>query len=277
MLLATSVAMSFAMNATIVAAAQDSSPRARQAYARAIELEAQGNQPAALALLWEAAGLSPRDAEIQNRLGEALERIGALDAAIVAYRAALDENPQLTKASNNLILALVRVGKGEEAVDRARARVAASPNDPDRRFTLGLAQSEQNIGEAIASFRRALELDPGHALARYNLALALNRSDRASEAIAELKRTLAIDSRAETYYMLGVIYWHQGDFDGAMRELKAAIASESRYAQAHATLGAVLAARHEWQSAAAEIRRGFASRRAGLAREDGAGEWRLCR
>ena len=53
--------------------------RARQAYDRAIALEAEGNQSAALSLLWEASGLAPRDADIQNRLGEALERIGVLD------------------------------------------------------------------------------------------------------------------------------------------------------------------------------------------------------
>ena len=46
--------------------------RAREAYSRAIGLETQGNNQAALSLLWEAAGLAPRDADIQNRLGEAL-------------------------------------------------------------------------------------------------------------------------------------------------------------------------------------------------------------
>ena len=70
-------------------APQDEHQRARRLYARAVELEAQSNWPAALSLLWEAAGLAPRDAEVQSRLGEALERIGALDAAIAAYRQSL--------------------------------------------------------------------------------------------------------------------------------------------------------------------------------------------
>ncbi len=179
-------------------AAQETSSRAKETYARAIELDAKGNHPAALALLWEAAGLSPRDPEIQNALGEALDRIGALDAAIAAYRVAVHENPQFRKASNNLILALVKAGKGEEAVQRARDLAAQAPSDPDRYFTLGLAQSEQNIDDAMKSFRRALEIDPRHALARYNLALALNRTDRTTEAIEEMKKTLAIDPRAET-------------------------------------------------------------------------------
>ncbi|HEU4938581.1 MAG TPA: tetratricopeptide repeat protein [Vicinamibacterales bacterium] len=241
-----------------VCSAQDASSRAKQAYGRAIELESKGNHPAALALLWQAADLAPSDPEIQNALGEALERIGALDAAIAAYRAALQPDPQFRRASNNLILALVKAGKGEEAVQRARDRVAQAPNDPDRYFTLGLAQSEQNVEEAMKSFRRALEIDPRHALARYNLALALDRSDRVAEAIEEMKQTLAIDPRAETHYRLGVMYSRQGEFDAAIRELKAAIDRDPRSADAHAALGAVFRARRDWENAERELRRAIA-------------------
>ncbi len=202
--------------------------RARQAYERAVALEAEGNHAAALSLLWEASGLAPRDADIQNRLGEALERIGALDAAVDAFRNALALRPTFRNASNNLILALVKVGKGPEAVARARALVAEAPRDADRHFTLGLAQSEQDVEGAIASFRRVLELAPRHTLARYNLALVLRRADRLSEALAELERALAIEPRPEAYYTMGVIYWHQGKLDRAVSALRAAIAADAK-------------------------------------------------
>jgi tetratricopeptide (TPR) repeat protein len=241
-----------------VGAAQNTTARAREAYARAVELETQGNNPAALSLLWEAAGLSPHDAEVQNRLGEALERMGALDAAVEAYRRAASDRPAFWKASNNLILALVKAGKGEEAIERARALVAAVRDDPDRYFTLGLAQSEQDVAEAIKSFRRVLELDPRQTLARYNLALVLRRADRLPEALEELGRALAIDPRPEVYYTMGVIYWHQGDLDRAADSLRAAVAAEPRYADAHYTLGAVLKAKRDWTGAAASLRRAVA-------------------
>src|SRR6185503_9946220 len=109
--------------APVIAVSDQDGTRAKQAYAHAIELETQGNHVAGLSLLWEAAGLAPRDADIQNRLGEALERIGALDAAVAAYRTAVAEQPTFRKASNNLILALVKVGRGGEAVERAGALV----------------------------------------------------------------------------------------------------------------------------------------------------------
>jgi tetratricopeptide (TPR) repeat protein len=252
--------LSFLIGRASVGAVQGTTTRAKEAYARAIELQSQGNDSAALSLLWEAAGLAPHDADVQNRLGEALERMGALDAAVEAYRVAVSQRPEFRKASNNLILALVKAGKGEEAVERARALVAAAPVDPDRSFTLGLAQSEQDVTEAIKTFRRVLELEPRHILARYNLALVLKRADRLPEALDELGRALAIDPRPEVHYTLGIIYWHQGDLDRAASALRAAVTAEPRYADAHYTLGAVLKAKRDWDGAAASLRRAIALR-----------------
>jgi tetratricopeptide (TPR) repeat protein len=240
--------------------AQDDAARAQAAYARAVDLEAKGNHPAALSLLWEAAGLAPRDAGIQNRLGEALDRIGALDAAAEAFRLAVAANPDLRKASINLIMTLVKLGKGEDAVAYARQQVAARPDDADSYFALGLAQSEQNVDGSIVSFRRALERSPQHALAHYNLALVLRRADRLSEAIEALQRTLAIAPRAEAHYTLGVIYWHQGELERARRALAAALDVEPRYADAQYALGSVLKSERKWAAAAEALRRAIALR-----------------
>jgi len=239
---------------------QDADTRAAGALKRAIQLEAKGDAAGALALLWEAAGLAPGDADIQNRLGESLERVGALDAAVDAYRLAVAARPGFKSASNNLILALVKAGRAREAVERARAEVAAAPDDPDRHFTLGLAQSEPDVDAAIASFRRVLALAPRHTLGRYNLALVLKRADRMTEAIEELQRVLAIAPRAEAYYTLGVIHLHRGDLDRAAAALRAAIAAQPGYADAHYTLGAALQARRDWTGAAAALRRAIALR-----------------
>jgi tetratricopeptide (TPR) repeat protein len=228
---------------------------ARQAFDRAQSLERAGDHTAALSLLWEAAGFAPRDPDIQNALGEALERIGALDAAVEAYRAADRARPGFRNASNNLILALVKSGKGAEAVQRAQALVAEAPADPDRHFTLGLALSEQDATAAIAAFHRALELAPDHALARYNLALVLNRSDRQREAIAELQRVLRTSQRAEAFYTLGIIYSHQGDASRAADALRSAIKAQPDYADAYAALGGVLKTRGDLPGAVQALMR----------------------
>jgi tetratricopeptide (TPR) repeat protein len=213
-----------------------------------------------LPLLWEAAALAPKDADIQQRLGEALERVGALDAAIEAYRAALAARPSFRRAANRLVLALVGAGRAPEAVTLARADAAATPDDPDRLFTLGLALSEADVDEAIAVFRRVLARAPDHTLARYNLALVLKRTDRLDEAVAELRRVLEAGPRAEAHYALGVIFMHQGDLDRAEAAIRAAIAAQPAYADAHAMLGVVLQARRDWTGAAASLTRAIALR-----------------
>jgi tetratricopeptide (TPR) repeat protein len=116
------------------------------------------------------------------------------------------------------------------------------------------------VDGAIASFRRVLELDPRHTLARYNLALVLKRADRLPEAIATLQRGLEMEPRAEAHYTLGVIYWQQGDLDRAASALGAAVAAAPQYADAHHTLGAVRAARRDWAGAAESLRRALALR-----------------
>ncbi len=248
------------LTSVLTITAQESIARAKEAYNRALALDQQGNGPAALSLLWEAAGLAPRDADIQLRLAEALERIGALDAAIDAYRRAISERPSLMKAENSLILALVKAGRGPEGLDRARALVARSPQDPNSSFTLGLAQSEQDIDGALASFRRTLELAPRHVLARYNLALVLKRADRLNEAVDELKRALAIEPRADAHYLLGVIAWQQGDLDRAADALRSAVTIDPGSADGHYTLGAILKAKRDWSGAIAALRRSVALR-----------------
>jgi tetratricopeptide (TPR) repeat protein len=241
---------------TLLLLAQSTSPQ--DLYTRALELEQQGNHPAALALLWEAAGLAPRDAEVQQRLGEALERIGALDAAIDAYRRALAARPDFARADTSLALALVKAGKGPEGVERARGRVAEAPADPERLFTLGLALSEQDVDEAIKTFRRVIGMRPDHALAHYNLALVLKRVDRPKEAIASLQKAIALQPRAEAQFALGTLYFHEGDFDRAIAALQAAVAADPHLVDAHIALGSVFKAKRQLADAVDALRRAIA-------------------
>jgi tetratricopeptide (TPR) repeat protein len=60
--------------------------------------------------------------------------------------------------------------------------------------------------------------------------------------------------------MLGVVYWHQGDFERAVTELNAAISKQPDYADAHYALGSVLKAGKDWKGAAAALRHAIAIR-----------------
>lgn len=235
-------------------------PAGRDAYERAAALEEQGNHGAALSLLWAAAGAAPGDAEIQNRLGEALERIGALDAAIEAYAQALAARPAYRRAQNNLVVALGKAGRGRDALSRADAWLAAAPDDPERRYTWALAASEQDVDGAMAALRRVVAARPDHALAHYNLALLLKRVDRVDEAVVAAERAIAIDPRPEVHLALGTLHFQRGDLDRALRAFDAATSANPRLADAWVQRGMVLKARGDLAGAAAALRRAVAAR-----------------
>jgi len=233
---------------------------ARRTYDQAVALEADGNYPAALSLLWAASGAAPADADIQNRLGEALERIGALDAAVDAYERALQQRVDFGRSMNNLVVCLAKAGRGADAVRRAEAWVAARPADAERLFTLGLAQSEQDVDAAMGTLRQVIARKPDHALAHYNLALLLKRVDRIDEAITSARRAASIDGRAEAHLALGSLYFQRADFAQAAASLEDAIAADRRSVDAWILLGAVRKARGDLPRAAEALRRAIAIR-----------------
>jgi Flp pilus assembly protein TadD len=101
--------------------------------------------------------------------------------------------------------------------------VAEAPMRAEARFNLGRALSDAGRAEeAIAEYRRALELDPRHAAAHNNLGVRLSAAGRRAE---------------------------------AAREFEAAIAADPGLASAHANLGGELAARGEAAAALASFAR----------------------
>jgi tetratricopeptide (TPR) repeat protein len=61
---------------------------------------------------------------------------------------------------------------------------------------LGLALSDQHkTDEAIAEYRKAIELDPRLAAPHYNLGLALRDQLKTDEAIAEYRKAIEVDPR----------------------------------------------------------------------------------
>ncbi len=160
-----------------------------------------------------------------------------------AYQRALASRPDFDRAMNQLVVALAQAGRGAEAVSRAEAWAAARPSDPDRLFTLGLAQSEQDVDAALVTLRRVVGQRPDHALAHYNLGLLLKRVDRIDDAIAAARRAAALDGRPEAHVALASLFQQQGDFAAAVDHLETAVAADRRAFDAWMMLASVRKAR----------------------------------
>jgi tetratricopeptide (TPR) repeat protein len=78
--------------------------------------------------------------------------------------------------------------------------------------------------EAEVYLRRALELNPDHAVANYSLGLALERKNNLDAAIHHFTRALTDNLlQAEAYVCLGGIYIQKGMLDTAITQLRKAL------------------------------------------------------
>ena len=93
--------------------------------------------------------------------------------------------------------------------------------------------------QAAREFRKALELDPESASARYNLGASLVRSGEFAEAERHLRIALKKNPNSQTYTALGVALWQQGRVDEAITNLRAAIKADPKNAAPYDALGTI--------------------------------------
>ena len=120
----------------------------------------------------------PEFADAHYNLANALRSRRALDEAVRHYREALRLEPEMTQALNNLGRSARlsgEIGRGDRAIPSRLVRLA--PASAEAHNNLGASLGLQGkLDEAIAEFREALRVDPGHARARENLRTALEKA-----------------------------------------------------------------------------------------------------
>ena len=115
--------------------------------------------------------LNPDDAQAYYALGAVYSRIGRLDAARQAYRAALTIDPDHLEALNNLGNIHLRRREAAAALERFGQLLAHDSLYVRGHYGRGNAWILSGHRQrAVASFRRALELDPQYEPARSALA-----------------------------------------------------------------------------------------------------------
>ena len=139
-------------------------------FARGIARAREGRIDAAIADLRAAIAIQPDHADSHNSLGYLLSSRGEQAAAIRHLRRALAARPGYALAMSNLGNALDASGDAAEALVWLRRASEQSPASANAHYWLGLALERRGDPEAIAHYRRALEIDPGHSWSRQALA-----------------------------------------------------------------------------------------------------------
>lgn len=161
----------------------------------------------ALTALEHAVATDPNDAVAQYRLGAEYLHQGKTQAAVEHLRQAYTLNPSDQSTLNSLQIALRQSGDREGA-DHVRQQLTELLRDRDQTNQNKLQAVQINnagaaleksgdLHGALAKYREATELDPGHAGIRTNYGVALLRLRKWSEGLDELHQASQLNPNNE--------------------------------------------------------------------------------
>jgi tetratricopeptide (TPR) repeat protein len=127
------------------------------------------------------------------------------DAAISEYTAALRWNnlqvPDAAQAHNDLAFLLCQTGRAPEALAHFEEAIRIEPGYAIARFNLAelLAQTPGHESDASNQFEAFLRLSPGDAAARNDFGVVLTRLGRMPEAVAQFEAAVRLDPKSTAY------------------------------------------------------------------------------
>ena len=137
-----------------------------------------------------------------------------------------------------MALRLKDKGQADEAIACYKKAIELAPKFALAHFSLGVALKDKGqVDEAIACYKKAIELDPRFASAHNNLGNLLREKGQLAEAIACYKKVIELDPRnAKAHNNLGVALMDKGHLAEAIACFKKAIELDPKFYMAHNNL-----------------------------------------
>jgi tetratricopeptide (TPR) repeat protein/4-amino-4-deoxy-L-arabinose transferase-like glycosyltransferase len=165
-----------------------------------------------------------RFAEVAVNMGSAQLAMGKTGDAIEHFTEALQKQPQMAEALNDLGLAYARKGDFNRAVECYRQALAIRPSYAQAHINLGAVYADLgNFAEAIAHYHEALRVDPSSSRAHFNLGLTLASTGRLDDAIEHYEQAVKISPgylKAQMYLAEALL--SKGDYGQAVVYLEIA-------------------------------------------------------
>ena len=219
---------------------------------------------AAIAVLKTQIGANPKHVRSHYLLGTVNFDKGQVDAAIENFKACLALDPTFPQANEKLLQAHQKSGRREEALVHLQKMLNREAS-PEGYNTAGVMYYQnQQIDEAIAAFKSALQISPRYQPAKDNLrqlyreqGIAALGDETYSEAIAFFLEALQLDPTDSTLYNLtGEVYARNGDHQNAIAEYQKALQfnpgatdAKQNLARSYNNLGVQLAQSQRWEEA----------------------------
>jgi tetratricopeptide (TPR) repeat protein len=160
----------------------------------------------------------------------------------------------------DVALDLTRKNKPDEALAEWKKAVELNPEEAKAHFNLALAlERKGQLEEAITEYQKAIESDPENASAYINLAVDLARTGKPDEAIDRLEKCVAISpDNAKAQSNLGALLIEKGRFDEAIEHCRKAVDINPEYADAYNSLGSALAMTEKLEEAIPHLEKAVA-------------------
>jgi protein O-GlcNAc transferase len=171
-------------------------------------------------------------------MGLAHLQSGQLGDAEQAFRAILNQEPLHAPAMLYLGIVVSSMGRHGEAIDWM---TRASYLNPHPGFLLNLAQAYRQAGqmrEAVATYERALQLDPTLPDAHEAFATLLLKQKRPADAVARLREALRLNPhRASAHNLLGSALCEMHQYEEGIASFREALKLQPNFAEARYNLG----------------------------------------
>ena len=207
---------------------------------------------------------NPKHARSHYLLGAVSFDKDKVEAAIINFKACLALDPTFPQANEKLLLAYQKSGRREEALVHLQKMLNREAS-PEGYNTAGVIYYQnQQIDEAIAAFKSALQINPRYQPAKDNLrqlyreqGIAALGDETYPAAMSFFLEALQLDPTDSTLYNLtGEMYARSGDHQSAIAAYKKALQfnpgatdAKQNLARSYNNLGVQLAQSQRWEEA----------------------------
>ena len=175
--------------------------------------------------------INPQNARTHYLLGTIYNDKGDTESAVTRFKTCLEIDPDFHPARETLLQVYQKVGPSQSAVDLLEETLKQMPSSNDYNTIGVMYYRNGEIDQAIAAFRKSLEMNPYDPIPRNNLyQIFRERGIQALNVKAYQKATLyfgeALQFKPEDallYRLMGDGYAREGDFKNAITQYRKAL------------------------------------------------------
>ncbi|HXJ88286.1 MAG TPA: sulfatase-like hydrolase/transferase [Candidatus Binatia bacterium] len=170
-------------------------------------------------------------------LGETELKATNWKAAQEALERSLQLNPNFDQAMTALARAFHQQNQDEQALQWVDKAIDANPKNLRAWYQKGWISVKADPDGAMVAFEKALEIQPGFAMAHRDLGMILLQKGRYREAAIHLEQAAELGlAHAKLYNFLGIAYSRTGRYQDAVKVYTRALSKEPDFAEAHLNL-----------------------------------------